>query len=272
MNVELGINPPLCWWPQGLDVGTTLQWRRLRLNRAPCRDKSLENLGNEGVAAQLKKARDVKSSFVLTGNKMEKYLMYEFMGLCWSNLRVRRDGQALLARNRGTEPIRDLFLLPEDLPEGKAHFTSTLEGNAVEKRINPVQDGGYFVLVDFRIRLRQSCIEAGLYPQEADCVVQLVTGNEAFFKSKGIKAVYLIPQKEIDAVSRLKLDPQPRILKRVWLMLVWDACSNRGLAPILADEERTFQLMEAIRKSGATSQQIMAALERIEKERQKEQD
>jgi hypothetical protein len=271
LKVNLGVNTPICWWPQGVEGATSLTWQRLRLTPRLPDDKRLEDFG--GGASEFSTlaggAREVNASFLGTGNKVEKFLMYDLMGIAWTDLRISKDAAGLIAWNRGPRPVRELFVFDETTPEGKALYAPQVRGYEKGRRLDTNADG-YWNLVDFRIRMVKSLVEAGLHLDEAVCMVRGICSQEAFFKSKGVKAIHILDADEIAAVSRLELDPKPAVVKRVWVMLLWNAGCYNGLAPVFENEAIYERLRESIRKSGASKEEIARSLERLEIERERD--
>jgi hypothetical protein len=224
LKVNLGINQPLCWWPQGRDDGNAISWRKLDLSGCMPSDKRFEDLGKDSAEFTdlAAKAREVNSSFLGAGNKTDKFVMYDLLGIAWTDLRVRKDAAGILATNAGNWPIREIFVFDDGMPEGKAWYTARLEGREKDRRVDVGSDG-YWTLVDFRIRAARSLVEAGLHLDEALCMVKALCGQEAFFKSKGVKAIHLLDSREVENVSRLELQPKPAAVKRAWVMMLKNA-------------------------------------------------
>jgi len=234
-------------------------------------DKRFEDLERDSAEFTnlAAKAREVNSSFLGAGNKADKFVMYDLLGIAWTDLRVRKDAAGILATNVGNWPIREIFVFDDGLPEGKAWYAARLEGREKDRRVDVGTDG-YWSLVDFRIRICKSLVEAGLHLDEALCMVKALCGQEAFFRSKGVKAIHLLDSREIENVSRLELEPKPAAVKRAWVMMLWNACTYDGLAPYVGDDGKYAQLLDAIRNSGASQGEIAKALERVEAEKERE--
>lgn len=263
LDVKLGINKPFCWWPQGLDEGNNIRWKKLLVNRSPVADKRPSAFEDgSAVSAAMNAARDVKASYVTAGNKVDRFLMYEFMGLCWSELRVKGGERVFYASNEGERPIRGLFLLPEGLGENQAYFAASVEPGADPRKLG--DDAPYTSMVDLRVKLAEVLEGAGLNRDEALCMIKTILGFDDFMKSPGLKAMYLLDSRSIGEISTLEIEPRPAVMKRVWLSLVWDADKYDGLGPILRDSDRYAKLLENIRKSGATSEEIESVLRRLE--------
>ncbi|MCU0722083.1 MAG: hypothetical protein MUC63_00435 [Planctomycetes bacterium] len=271
LRVNLGVNTPLCWWPQGADDGTSISWKRLNLTPRAPEDKRLEEFGKDGseFTGLAANAREVNASFVGAGNKVEKFLMYDFLGLAWTDLRIRKDSTGLVVSNRGPRAIRELFVFDGKTPEGKALYASQVRAYEKGCRLDTNAEG-YWNLVDFRIRMVKCLVDAGLYLDEALCMVRGICAQEAFFRSGGVKAIHLLDADEIDAVSRLELDPKPARVKRVWVMMLWNASDYDGLGRLFDDEKSLARLQEAIRRSGASKEEIARALDRLEIEKERD--
>ncbi len=270
LTVKLGINKPLCWWPQGLDDGNSITWKKLLIDPMPPSDKRASGLeSGSSVADQMLRAREVRASYVHTGNKVERFLMYEFSGLCWSGLRLESScGPELFARNASDRPVKALFVMPEGLGRHLAYFTPFID--SWTNRMGAGGDGRYSSLVDFRVKLCQVLEDEGLNHDEALLMVRAVTGFGKFNESRGVKAVYLLDRDSIEEISKLEFSPKPASVKRVWLALVFDACNYSGLRPVLKDSGRFDLLLETLHNSGAEASDVKEAIRKLDTMRSRE--
>ncbi|MCU0722012.1 MAG: hypothetical protein MUC63_00075 [Planctomycetes bacterium] len=267
LRVDLGVFQPLCWWPQGVDEGNSIYWKHLNLSRFMPGGKQLEDMGKASeVAKWIDKARDVNASFVGSGNKVEKFLMYEFLGLYWSDLRVKKDSAGLWAENRGERPIQGVYLISDELQEGRAHFLSRLDNDQEPKRAG--SEG--WQEVDFKASLVQTLVDAGLNRDEALCLIRVLCAQDGFFKSKGVRAIHLLDRPTIESISRLEFDPEPTDVKRVWLMLVWDACTYNGISSFLNDGKAYQEIVDAVKNGGGREDVVDGFLKRLASQRAKE--
>ncbi len=263
LTVKLGINKPLCWWPQGIDEGNSIVWKKLWIDPSPPAEKRTASFGKESeVSEQMRKAREVKASYINTGNKVERFVMYECMGLNWSGLRVESEDLKLSVRNASDRQLKALFLMPEGLGKNQAYYTECVE--PWTNRADAGGEGRYSSLVDIRVKLCQVLEDAGLNRDEAQCMIRAITGFEAFVNSPGVKAVFLLDQESVEEISRLELSPKPSAVKRVWLALVFDAASYQGLGPILKNARTYDRILETLHKSGGTPSEIAGAIRRLD--------
>jgi hypothetical protein len=58
-------------------------------------------------------------------------------------------------------------------------------------------------------------VQAGLYPKEARAMVN--TWEKSYFKTKGLRVLYIVPRPLVDAIFPLHVKPMPQELARVML-------------------------------------------------------
>lgn len=220
LSVKLGKSLPLCWWPQGRDDGSTLIWDRVSLQAAPHGGKRMPDQGSRDSDfwKNIRSGRKVDSSYVCTGNKVEKFLMYEFAGSFQTGLKIARAGGSFTLSNTGFYPVQDLFLISD----GKVFSASTLNPSQ-SSTMDSIREIGEFKPESFLALLGESLVQAGLNADEAAAMAGIMSSQSAFFASKGVKAIHLLSPRQINEIAKLEFSPEPREIKRVWLALVWDA-------------------------------------------------
>jgi len=182
---------------------------------------SLREVDNDNT---WKFARETDAAFVKVAKKheLEKFLFYRGVGSFELPLQVvaRGDNGAsaqLTISNRGKDPLQGIFAIHVDrqtircraLPDLLAGASQSLDPDV---EINPAVDLPQGV-EDAKRHVASTLVAAGLYSKEAQAMVN--TWEQSYFRSEGLRLLYILPRATVDAVIPLQVQPAPDHLVRV---------------------------------------------------------
>ncbi|MEK7468127.1 MAG: hypothetical protein AAB074_11990 [Planctomycetota bacterium] len=147
----------------------------------------------------------------------EKFIFYRGLGRFELPLvaKSREDSRVSLTNN-SSDPIRHLFIVNirgsvaawKYAPEAPAGGTVELQC-PITKAAKPVDA----MIAELRPALEAKLVEQGLYPKEAESMVR--TWERSYFRTEGLRILYVVPRLMVDRVLPLALDPAPKELVRV---------------------------------------------------------
>jgi hypothetical protein len=169
-------------------------------------------------------ARDVDANPIQTaGGESERFLFYRGLGDFDLPVTVQAGkGRHLALTNGYSQPIGRVFLL--NVGDKSAAFTQHWAGIAPGATLTDVAPSldGAASLDDYEHELSDAVTQAldatGLYHDEAMAMVN--TWKRQWFRTPGVRALYLIPQAWTDASIPLTVTPAPESLLRVMLIRV----------------------------------------------------
>jgi hypothetical protein len=185
-------------------------------------------------------ARQTDSAFVRVPKRpmtreegeFEKFLFYRGLSTFEMPLKVVSNGQreedgsrSLLLRNTGDQPLRGLFAIEvnpwqvrfaalDDLPGGEMrtvryiHDEKNLDSGFLSEWL-PMDDGVWRI----KRAVADSLVKAGLYRAEAEAMVN--TWEHSYFKTQGLRFLYILPRSTVDNVIPIRIVPKPDELARV---------------------------------------------------------
>jgi hypothetical protein len=200
-----------------LDWGTVSVLPRGSDVSAKLTDAPLEKLG-------WSYARDVDANPVHVANgETERFLFYRGLGDFELPVTVQSGGAGHLALTNGyVQPIGRVFVL--NVGEKSADFTQHAAGIAPGATLNDVAPSldGAPSLDEYEGELSGAVTQAldatGLYHDEATAMVN--TWKRQWFRTPGMRVLYLIPQTWTDASIPLHVTPAPEAMVRVMLIRV----------------------------------------------------
>ncbi|HVR75832.1 MAG TPA: hypothetical protein VMT52_15985 [Planctomycetota bacterium] len=175
-------------------------------------------------------ARETDSAFVRTAKRIvsrgkhehdhEKFLFYRGLGAFELPLEVRSEGEGSLrldVKNRGKGTIRGIlgldvakdgigFSVLGDLAGGEGHVVNAPSSLWVRL---PLEEG----VVQVKDTLARILVAAGLYEKEARAMVN--TWEKSYFRSEGLRVLYILPRETVDEVIPLQIRPAPAEVVRV---------------------------------------------------------
>jgi len=196
------------WYPQARDVGTGINWGRIKVEPGAAFNLAADYSDNHYYAARETDAAPVQIC-ATTGKSIEqeKFLFYRGVGTFDLPLAVTLENNRVALRNSGKDPIAQLIVFENH--DGQIGF-QTLNGFSGATTIDrPVLNKNTDAVIQ---RLRQALIADGLYDKEADAMIK--TWRNSWFEP-GLRVFYILPRSATDAVLPIQIDPKPQQLVRV---------------------------------------------------------
>jgi hypothetical protein len=139
----------------------------------------------------------------------EKFIFYRGLGRFVPPLRVQTaaEGRLTLA-NTGQEPLQHLFVLRVRGGQGVFQYVPSLSAGA-ENRLQIGMSGAAPVdefVGKIGRALAERLVEQGLFVDEAQAMVN--TWSRSYFRTEGIRVLYLVPRAQIDRTLPLKITAQ----------------------------------------------------------------
>jgi hypothetical protein len=169
-------------------------------------------------------AREVDANPIQTsGGESERFLFYRGLGDFELPVTVQAgEGRHVALTNGYSQPIGRVFLL--NVGDETGAFTQHWQGIAPGATLTDVAPSldGAASLDDYESQLSDAVTQAldatGLYHDEATAMVN--TWKRQWFRTPGVRALYLIPQAWTDASIPLTVTPAPESMLRVMLIRV----------------------------------------------------
>ena len=196
------------WYPQARDVGTSIDWGRLKIMPGAAVNLPVDYKDSHYYPARETDAAPVQVCG-LNGKPLqqEKFLFYRGVGTFDLPVSVKLENERVLLKNLGKNEIGHLIVFENRggkigyrLIDG---FTGeiTIERPPLDKNIDSLlQD------------LKQVLVRSGLYKKEAAAMIK--TWRDNWFE-EGLRVFYVLPRQLTDAVLPIKIDPGPAELVRV---------------------------------------------------------
>lgn len=207
------------WYPKATDSGNSLRWDSIRLDPGAHPD-----LPSSPHDSRYFAARNTDSTPLNVNGQWEKMLFYRGVGSFAIPLRPQfiADGKVEL-RNVSQDRIPLAILFENRGGKLGYHIESDLTGSATTDF--PVLTGD---IAGVRAVIVKALIErGGLYPKEAQAMMD--TWQDSWFE-EGMRVIYVLPQRPVDALLPLTITPAPRELTRAFVGRV------EILSPAIKDE------------------------------------
>lgn len=189
---------------------TSLGWDAV-LDPSPDRTKLLD-VHDDDIWAP---SRNVDCAMVTSpSGGSDMFIFYRGIGAFEMPIKITHgDDGMLTVANLSSEHIPDIVLLHNDGFQGAVvHIGGVAGGQAVTVPV-PKFDRGMDAYVDMARDVLQIALEAdGLFADEALAMVD--TWTHSYFKTPGLRALYVTPKAWTDALLPLRLDPEPVSLVR----------------------------------------------------------
>lgn len=152
-------------------------------------------------------ARATDAAPVTVDNQHEKFLFYRGVARVPLplNAAVQQDGSVQIS-NAGANAVTDVFLFEN---RGGSIGYRRLHGEATAER--PTLNGSSAQL---HAELESTLIAHGLYPKEAAAMID--TWRDSWFE-KGARLIYIVPERDVNAMVPLEIEPAPANIKRVFV-------------------------------------------------------
>lgn len=167
-------------------------------------------LPTENTQSRYYAARATDSAPLTVGDQHEKFLFYRGVGRFPIPLaaQIESDGSIVVQR-RGAETVPAVILF-----ENRAGQMGYRNAGVVKDAVNlesPVLDSSVPVL---RTELEAVLVAQGLFPKEAEAMVE--TWKDSWFE-EGMRLIYIVPSRAVDAFLPLHVDPAPSETARVFV-------------------------------------------------------
>jgi hypothetical protein len=167
-------------------------------------------------------ARDVDANLLeMPSGESERFLFYRGLGEFDLPVKIQaEDGGKIKLTNGYSEAVGQVFLLNVNLEHGAfaEHSAGIAKGGSLEDTV-PSLEGAPSV-DEYAAQLSDAVTRAldatGLYHDEAIAMVN--TWRRQWFRTPGVRALYLLPQSWTDASIPLSVGPKPDVTLRVMLI------------------------------------------------------
>lgn len=165
--------------------------------------------------------RQVDSNFVTIDNESDKFIFYRGIGRFTVPLRVTSDQHGITLKNSSMHQAPSVLMLDFDGERGAFLKLGPLPAYGEHKLsydILPKASEGSVTeeyLAGISTLLHSELTAQGLYPQEASAMVN--TWRESYFKTPGLRILYILPRAWTDQIVPLTLTPAPQELARVFV-------------------------------------------------------
>jgi hypothetical protein len=205
-----------------------LEWRNVQLIPTPAPDRPFtpvaDNLNwrfaRETDAALVKivgHTFNERTKRYESRDRYEKFLFYRGLGAFTMPLSVKSTQSHLALVNESASPLDGLFAVQiekDSIRFGSAgslagHGTRDESLSAILGKSLPVEQGVPLI----KQAVASALIEAGLYEKEATAMVN--TWERSYFRTEGLRVLYLIPRSAVDSAIPIQIKPAPDQLVRV---------------------------------------------------------
>jgi hypothetical protein len=186
-------------------VTGAIEWNHIRVQPNTALALPIENGPSRYYAA-----RDTDAAPIAVGDQHEKFLFYRGVGRFPIPLsaRLSEDG-TILVENHGHDAVPSVMLFENR--EGRVGYRNA---GAIEDTMTleppPLDDS----VPQLRYDLENALVEQGLFLKEAQAMVE--TWRDAWFE-EGVRLIYIIPSRAVDAILPLRVDPAPSQIVRVFV-------------------------------------------------------
>jgi len=196
------------WYPQARDVGTSIDWGRLKVMPGAAVYLPVEYKESHYYPARETDAAPVQ--VCATNGKpaqQEKFLFYRGVGTFDLPVSVKLESGKVVLRNLGKDEIANLIIFENR--GGKLGYR-LLHGFTGETMVErpPLDKNIESLLNDLKVML----VASGLYEREATAMIK--TWRSSWFE-EGIRVFYILPRQATDAVLPITIDPKPTEIVRV---------------------------------------------------------
>jgi hypothetical protein len=189
-------------------------------------------------------ARNVASDLIQIGQETEKFIFYRGIGEFRTNLQVTSKFGGVRIKNGGANKIPAAFLIYTDekgmgdiisLGELDSLAQVSLSSHTIAKLTATEQPRRAF-LSSARLKLFRALTKAGLYSDEALSMIN--TWNNGYFKTPGLRVLYVLNKSEVDEILPIRVSPQPNELNRVFvgrIEVLLDTVEEKVLAQVIRE-------------------------------------
>ena len=210
-----------------------LEWRNVQLIPAttpdllfnPVADNLNWRFARETDAALVKIAGSVlneRTKVYESRDRYERFLFYRGLGAFTLPLSVKSGQNSngsfnLILTNESANPLEGLFAIQVEKETIRFGSVNSLAGHGTrDESLSAIL--GKFLPLDQGVPLvkqavARALIEAGLFEKEATAMVN--TWERSYFRTEGLRMLYLLPREAVDASIPIQIKPAPNRLVRV---------------------------------------------------------
>jgi hypothetical protein len=217
------------WYPKAAvpNSADVIQWRDVRV---------LPNATEEfpkGGASHYFAARQTDAAPLQVGSQKEKFLFYRGAGTFPLPLSAKalEDGRVLVKATIDT-PVGGVILFSNRNGKVGYQVLGTFKGETIPHSLS--LEGS---LPELLGTLEEILIENGLYPKEAQAMIQ--TWRDSWFE-EGVRLFYVLPRHIVDAVLPITIQPAPSDLARVFVgrMEIFTPAIQQDVKQAVANNDR----------------------------------
>lgn len=159
-------------------------------------------------------SRETNANIVKAGAEVEKLIFYRGLGDFDTPLKVLSHGDRVTITNNSEQVVKGLILLNHR--DGVNEFTHVSKIDAYSK-VTVKSTANKFKSYEGYLEAAKKVIvnylvNSGLYEDESIAMVK--TWEEGYFKTKGLRLLYLLPSKWTEDILPMKMTPSPKNLVR----------------------------------------------------------
>jgi hypothetical protein len=259
------------WYPQADMVGPSFAQAGTRLRHGRI-DWNLDivpatlaqpALPRTATDALWNHAREVDAAYVTTATarpgapkEWERFIFYRGLGEARLPIEARLSDGRLTAATSNPEGLRHVFVLRVEHGRGTYVYTPTLDaGRPLDQALPDMASAQPIDAFVTRLSddLAARLVESGLYEKEARAMVN--TWKSSYFKTDGMRVLFVMPQAWTDRFIPITIKPQPEFLVRVMVgrLELLDAARERRAETSIrelssadgATRERAFAVLRA---------------------------
>lgn len=239
------------WYPRARSLTDGIDWGRIQV-----RPGATPTFLREKEDSHYYPARETDASpvHVATGGvtQDEKFLFYRGVGWFKLPVQVTLDGDQVRLKNTGSDPIPQAILFEHRGSLAGFRMIGPVGGESRVPRPELSSKPG-----DLVQRLEAALVEAGLFPKEAQAMIR--TWNDSWFE-EGLRVLYVMPRKAVDAALPLVLRPRPDAVSRVFVgraELISPEIEREALEIVTRNAADLPAASSALRKFGRFAQPIL---------------
>jgi len=164
-------------------------------------------------------SRKVQANFVENFNgEKERHIFYRGLGRFVGPVSVQSTMDSLVVENLHEEIIPAVWVLSCDGVKGVVRELGQLDGKlTVQTELSLLSSSSAMDMDQYIARasdlIAAELVKAGLFPLEARAMVD--TWKNSYFRSAGVRVLYIAPKSYPDTLLPMKINPTPRSISRV---------------------------------------------------------
>jgi hypothetical protein len=196
------------WYPQARDVGTSIDWGRLKVMPGAAVSLPVDYKDSHYYSARETDAAPVQVCGMSgTPAQQEKFLFYRGVGTFDLPLSVELEGENIVLKNLGEKEIAHLIIFENRGGRIGYQVVDAFTGETTRQRL-ALDKNIDSLLYDLKVML----VASGLYEKEAEAMIK--TWRDSWFE-EGARVFYILPRQTTDTVLPITIEPRPTELVRV---------------------------------------------------------